>query len=116
MRKGPLNNYKDEDLWLLETKGKDPSLAHDFTSRIIGTIRFAQDFEYRSLAEFRADECRRCISEGSAFDWRPEDPKTPRMYGWVVANACLLSHPLTPPKTKGMVGAKAAGRRTTFPS
>ena len=114
VRKYPLNSYKDEDLWILETKGKERNLPRDFSSKIIGTIRFEQDFEYESLAEFRADEGRHCISDGSAYDWRPEE--IPKMYGWVVASVCLFSRPLMPPKVKGMIGAKALARRTTFPS
>ena len=111
VRKYPLNNYKDEDLWMQETRGNDRALSRDFKSEIIGTVRFGDDFEYRDLDEFRADEGRHCIAEGSAYDWNTEN--TPRLYGWVVASVCR-SRPVMPPKTKGMVGGKATCRRATF--
>ena len=42
VRKYPLRNYKDEELWVLETKGNDTSLPRDFVSQIIGAIRFGE--------------------------------------------------------------------------
>ena len=111
VRKYPLKNYMDEDLWLLETKGE--RAPRDFASAIIGAIRFGQDFEYQDLPAFRADEHRHCIPQGSSFDWQPS--KTPKLYGWVVQVASLLARSLPPPKTKGMIGAKACGHRTTLP-
>ena len=38
VRKYPLKNYMDENLWLLETKGE--GAPRDFASRIIGSIRY----------------------------------------------------------------------------
>ena len=112
VRKYPLKNYAREELWLLETKGNDAPL--DFISKIIGIIRFSKDFEYKDLEDFRADESRHCIQKGSRFDWRPAETRS--LYGWVVANATLLIHPLPAPKVKGMIGAKATKSRMTLPA
>ena len=111
VRKYPLKNYMDEDLWVLETKGE--RAPRDFASGIIGIIRFWRDFEYQDLQTFRADEHQHRILKGSSFDWQPS--KTPRLHGWVVASASLLAHSLPPPKAKGMIGAKATSRRATLP-
>ena len=112
VRKYPLGNYKNENLYILETKGNSKR-ARNFVSQIIGIIRFGQDFQYQDAKAFRADEHRHCIPERSALDWDPA--KTPKLYGWVVANATLLPHPKPPPEVKGMIGAKATGRHATLP-
>ena len=69
VRKYPLTNYRHEDLWVVETRGDDRDVRRDFKARIVGAIRFEEDFEYKSLAHFLADKVRHCIGEGSAFDW-----------------------------------------------
>ena len=106
-----LKNYQNEDLYILETKGKKP--PRDFVSQIIGIIRFDEDFEHKDLSAFRADAERHCIAKGSTFDWDPTT--TPKLFGWVVASSIRLPNPKPPPKVKGMIGAKATSRRATLP-
>ena len=107
VRRYPLRSYLNEDLYVLETKG--PGAAKDFHSRIIGIIRFGEDFEYKDVATFEADEARHCIPRDSAFAWA--GPSSGKRYGWVADKVELLTHTLPPPKVKGMIGAKKTSRR-----
>ena len=78
-RRYPLGKYCNEDLWIIETKGAVPS-------PIVGTVRFASDFKYESIEQWRADFPQHCVTEESEFTW---DGQT-EMWGWVMA----LSLPL----------------------
>ena len=135
-RKYPLKGYKGEDLWIIETRGdlgdyvdeaSDVAFMlsaaggggavlrggvgrHRFKSRIVGVVRFEEDFEYHGVDQWRSDVDRHCITSGH-FDW---DPRRSKMYAWRVASARLLVEPQAEPVTKGMVGATATSRVALF--
>mmetsp|Transcript_98024 Transcript_98024/g.227329 ORF Transcript_98024/g.227329 Transcript_98024/m.227329 type:complete len:208 (+) Transcript_98024:321-944(+) len=132
-RKYALKGYCNEDLWVIETKGgskstlslergsvvgqavAEQSAAARFVSRIVGVVRFESSFRYEDLAQWRADECRHCIPNGSAFDWQgPSMTGKSEMHGWRVASARALAEPQAGPAEKGMIGCKAITRMVLF--
>lgn len=102
-RRYPLGNYRNEDLWIIETKGAVPS-------PIVGTVRFASDFKYESIEQWRADFSQHCVTEESEFTW---DGKT-EMWGWVISSARRLIEAQEGPSVKGQRGCKAVTRSCLF--
>ena len=102
-RRYPLGNYCNEDLWIIETKGAVPS-------PIVGTVRFASDFKYTSIEQWRADFSQHCVPEESEFAW---DGKT-EMWGWVISSARRLVEAQEGPEVKGQIGCTAVTRSCLF--
>ena len=80
VRKYSLRGYRGQELWVCETSGPKP--RKDFKTRIIGAIRFDDDFEYAGTDMFARDEHRHCIKPDSPFAW--DTDKHLKMYGWLV--------------------------------
>jgi len=135
-RRYALKGYLGENLWVIETKGgsertralwsgasrgvglggrrrqgRGGAATSPFVSRIVGVVRFDSSFRYTDLAQWRADEARHRIPEGSPFDWEgpTESPKS-EMHGWRVASAWALAEPQAGPAEKGMIGCRAVTR------
>merc|ERR1712187_177191 len=69
-RRYPLNNYKNERLWVIETPGK--YAPKEGGARIVGVVRFSKDMKYTSYEQWDSDRVRHCVPKGSSFDWQPE--------------------------------------------
>ena len=103
-RKYDLNGYLNEDLWIIETKGRE---MNGKKSPIIGIVRFGSSFQYKDFDDWHRDRDRHCIPTGSRFDWQPDRGC---MYGWNVTSTQALVGPQEGPDKKGLVGCKAVTR------
>lgn len=69
-------------LALIETSGA----SRKFKARVIGIVEFNTSWKYNTLAEFRKDEGKHLVSEGSAFDYDSKKGK----WAWPIKEVTAL--------------------------
>jgi hypothetical protein len=91
---------KDEEVWLVETKGPSPKASKNAIvddvdigprpqdAQIVATITFTSCHRYTSEQQFRDARDRHRVADGSQFEWKPGV-----IYGWQVGTVRALAKP-----------------------
>lgn len=77
--------YLGQDIFLVETPGKNKSLK----SHVLGIIRIRKFWAYKDKETFRKDERLHLVEEGSLWDWQKSKPK----WAWEIEVVSKFSSP-----------------------
>ena len=97
--------YKDVALAVIETPGaRGRREAGIQMARIIGTVTFADSFQYKSKAMWIGDQQRHRVLDGDPlYGWSSKKEK----WGWIVKETKLFSEHHPAPVKRGIIFASA---------
>jgi len=64
-------------------------------AQLLGELTFGECFRYTSVEQWRADEKRHAVTEGSEYDWAPAGGT--EKWGWVVKSVRRFDSPAAAP-------------------